>query len=242
MEYMILIGCIIIILILIMLVTNKKEKRIKPIDLEKIEKQESNLEIVLKSLEGCEATERQLTSYEQEQEDTAIISYQELVKAVEEKKKNMSEEDKNIMKNNKALTEEKKVQVITEELEKEYIEAITNQEEFINDTIEYNINSIEKNDLFETINEETPQINNYQENNVLNNYQEQSITSNYQEQNILNNYPEENIIKNEPLTIEVEEPIEKKRFKNSEFISPIFGKDKQDEEFLKELKDFRSNL
>lgn len=43
-----------------------------------------------------------------------------------------------------------------------------------------------------------------------------------------------------------EEPVkeETKKFKNSEFISPIFGKDsnKTNDDFLKELKDFRSNL
>ena len=38
---------------------------------------------------------------------------------------------------------------------------------------------------------------------------------------------------------------EQKKFKNSEFISPVFGKDKPKEsndEFLQSLKDFRSNL
>ena len=50
-------------------------------------------------------------------------------------------------------------------------------------------------------------------------------------------------------TIEVETPVieeqeEPKKFKSSEFISPIFGKDsnKTNDDFLKELKDFRSNL
>ena len=37
---------------------------------------------------------------------------------------------------------------------------------------------------------------------------------------------------------------ESKKFKSSEFISPIFGKDsnRTNDEFLKDLKDFRSNL
>jgi hypothetical protein len=41
--------------------------------------------------------------------------------------------------------------------------------------------------------------------------------------------------------VDTKEP-EKPKFKNSEFISPIFGKAKDNDEFLKELKDFRSNL
>ena len=32
------------------------------------------------------------------------------------------------------------------------------------------------------------------------------------------------------------------KFKNSEFISPIFGKDNNNDKFLKDLKDFRNNL
>ena len=37
---------------------------------------------------------------------------------------------------------------------------------------------------------------------------------------------------------------EPKKFKSSEFISPIFGKDsnRTNDEFLQDLKDFRSNL
>ena len=42
-----------------------------------------------------------------------------------------------------------------------------------------------------------------------------------------------------PVSVAVEE---QPKFKNSEFISPIFGKDSNNDEFLKELKDFRSNL
>lgn len=43
---------------------------------------------------------------------------------------------------------------------------------------------------------------------------------------------------------EIEDKKETKKFKSSEFISPIFGKDgnKNNDDFLKELKDFRSNL
>ena len=41
----------------------------------------------------------------------------------------------------------------------------------------------------------------------------------------------------------VEKPTpETPKFKNSEFISPIFGKDSNNDNFLKELKDFRNNL
>ena len=47
--------------------------------------------------------------------------------------------------------------------------------------------------------------------------------------------------------LEIEEPLvqpEKShpKFKNSEFISPIFGKDNNNDKFLKDLKDFRNNL
>ena len=45
--------------------------------------------------------------------------------------------------------------------------------------------------------------------------------------------------------VNTKEEDEQKKFKNSEFISPVFGKDKPKEsndEFLQSLKDFRSNL
>ena len=65
-------------------------------------------------------------------------------------------------------------------------------------------------------------------------------------QNLLNEVTRviENAKKDSITVPEVEVPTQtvKPKFKNSEFISPIFGKTTNNDEFLKELKDFRSNL
>ncbi len=56
-----------------------------------------------------------------------------------------------------------------------------------------------------------------------------------------------NIEETKEPVLEIEESIEQPekshpKFKNSEFISPIFGKDNNNDKFLKDLKDFRNNL
>lgn len=135
-----------LVVLLFIILILKKEKRVKPIELEEIEKEEpkSDLEDVIAALENNQ-NERPMTTFEQEQEENAIISYQELVAAVQDKKN--------------------KMQI---------------QESPIEEVVEEQVDMIE-------------------------------------------------------------EPVRK--FKNSEVISPIFGKASQtNDDFLKELKDFRRNL
>lgn len=150
--YFYLLIIFIIVLIIILLVT--KPKKVKPIEMtiDDVEKEKTDIERVLESLEENKNS-RPMTTFEEEQEANAIISYQELVAAVKAKKEIMSSVD-NTPSN-----------VVVEAME--------------------------------TVEEEVEQ-------------------------------PKEEV----------------KKFKNSEFISPIFGKDsnKTNDEFLKELKDFRSNL
>ena len=127
----------------------KKEKNIPNIEIS----EKTEIEKVVEALENQEVR-RPMTTFEEEQEANAIISYQELVQAVNAKKSQMEKETK----------EEK-----------------------------------------------------------------------------------ENIVKEPVLENNLEVEIDKesdKKFKNSEFISPIFGKDsnKTNEDFLNNLKDFRSNL
>ena len=115
------------------------------------EQPKSDLEDVIAALESNQ-NERPMTTFEQEQEENAIISYQELVAAVQDKKAKMQMTEPNY-------------ETVIEPLEKEPIE--------------------------------------------------------------------------EP--VKEEQPVRK--FKNSEFISPVFGKDtKTNDDFLKELKDFRRSL
>ena len=138
----------IVLLIVILIVT--KPKKVKPIDItiDDVKDEKTDIEKVIESLEENQNS-RPMTTFEEEQEANAIISYQELVEAVRLKKELMGEKE-----------------------------------------------------------DAKPQIN-----------------------------------------IEVQEEVmktkeESKKFKSSEFISPIFGKDsnRTNDEFLKDLKDFRSNL
>ena len=145
-----------LILLIIFLLIILKPKKVKPIEktIDDVKEEKSEIEKVIEALEENKE-ERVMTTFEEEQEANAIISYQELVKAVQEKK-------------------------------------MQNQE---------NIKPVEP--IKENV--EIPQ---------------------------------------ELLNIETEEPQNEKenKFKNSEFISPIFGKDSNNDKFLKDLKDFRSNL
>ncbi len=236
MEYIMLAVCVIIVIILIILVASLKEKKVKPIDLEKIEEQKSTLEEVLQTLELSETTERQLTSYEQEQEDTAIISYQELVKAVEEKKKGLSPEDMKIINDNQNKTQANHTSLdITEQLE-----TYENEDYHTNLDITEQLEIYEKEDYPEE--KPLPIISeNHNQTIEIQTFEQEDFTPFAYENNSIEITPIEEQEINFQTEIKMQEP-EKKRFKNSEFISPIFGKDKKDEEFLKELKDFRSTL
>ncbi len=137
-NYKYIITLIILTILLIILLILLRPKKVSYILKDEDEKTE--IEKVIEALESNTDT-REMTTFEEEQEASAIISYQELVEAVKEKK---------------ALME------------------VKNEKE----------------------------------------------------------------VKEEVLDIKKEPP----KFKNSEFISPIFGKATNGDDFLKELKDFRSNL
>ena len=164
----------IILLIVILIVT--KPKKVKPIEItiDDVKNEKTDIEKVLESLEENKSS-RPMTTFEEEQEANAIISYQELVEAVRLKKDLMSET-----------------------IKKDEVSKVEN-----NDSLEMLIDNIDSN------------------NEVLN----ENINLKLEE------------IKEQPKE-------EVKKFKSSEFISPIFGKDsnKTNDDFLKELKDFRSNL
>ncbi len=141
----IFIGLLALLLLIVILIIILKPKKVKPIETTIDDEVDSKTDIqqVIAALE--DNTERRpMTTFEEEQEANAIISYQELVQAVNQKKAHL---EKDIPKN----------------LESE-------------------------------------------------------------------------------LPNEIEEEPTQPKFKNSEFISPIFGKDSNNDNFLKELKDFRNNL
>lgn len=152
-------------LILVILLIALKPKKVKPIEItiddEKTEK--TDIERVMEALES-KAASRPMTTFEEEQEANAIISYRELVEAVNAKKAQINLEQKDDTKTT--------VLDIATKLENNKIEEVP--------ALEVSTEAIE----------------------------------------------------------------EEKKFKNSEFISPIFGKDsnKTNEEFLNNLKDFRSSL
>ncbi len=140
-------GFLALAILIIVLLIIFRPKKVKPIDvtIDDVKEEKNDIEKVIEALEANK-NDRPMTTFEEEQEANAIISYQELVKAVNEKKAHMDPKP---------------------------VTAIENSE----------------------------------------------VTN--------------------PVSVAVEE---QPKFKNSEFISPIFGKDSNNDEFLKELKDFRSNL
>ena len=158
---------ILVLLFIIFMVLIFRTKKVKPINMEEIldkKDDKSKIEEVLEALEN-NTNDRPMTTFEQEQEENAIISYQELVKAVQEKKANS----------------EFKSEPLTE-----IIKPIEND-------LEISVNDKSVEDFTEEI-------------------------------------------------LDTIEPV-KPKFKNSEFISPIFGKDTAtSDDFLKELKDLRKNL
>ena len=161
-RYIIAVLVLIIGLFLVMFV-NKKNPR----ETTSLTKEEKNkeLDIVLKAIE--EKPAKKELSFEEEQEENAIISYQELLAAANGQKKEKVED------NNPELA-----------------------------------------DLINQISMESKEIEALEEPEII--------------EDVVNTKEDE-----------------QKKFKNSEFISPVFGKDKPKEsndEFLQSLKDFRSNL
>lgn len=146
------IGLLALLLLIIILIIVLKPKKIKPIearvDDEPKNNEKTEIEQVIEALED-NSEKRPMTTFEEEQEANAIISYQELVQAVNEKK---------------ARLEKDAPKKLDPEVPAELLENVE------------------------------------------------------------------------------EKPEEPPKFKNSEFISPIFGKDSNNDNFLKELKDFRNNL
>ena len=162
-RYIIAVFVLIIGLFLVVFVNKKNSKEIKNLTKEEKNKE---LDIVLKSIE--EKPLKKELSCEEEQEENAIISYQELLAAANGQKKEKVED------NNPELAD--------------LINQISMQSE--------EIETLEEPEIIEDV-------------------------------------------------VNTKEEDEQKKFKNSEFISPVFGKDKPKEsndELLQSLKDFRSNL
>ena len=161
-RYIIAVLVLIISLFLVMFVNKKNPRETKSLTKEEKNKE---LDIVLKAIE--EKPAKKELSFEEEQEENAIISYQELLAAANGQKKEKVED------NNPELA-----------------------------------------DLINQISMESKEIEALEEPEII--------------EDVVNTKEDE-----------------QKKFKNSEFISPVFGKDKPKEsndEFLQSLKDFRSNL
>lgn len=161
-RYIIAVFVLIIGLFLVVFVNKKNSKETKSLTKEEKNKE---LDIVLKAIE--EKPAKKELSFEEEQEENAIISYQELLAAANGQKKEKVED------NNPELA-----------------------------------------DLINQISMESKEIEALEEPEII--------------EDVVNTKEDE-----------------QKKFKNSEFISPVFGKDKPKEsndEFLQSLKDFRSNL
>lgn len=161
-RYIIAVLVLIIGLFLVVFVNKKNSKETKSLTKEEKNKE---LDIVLKAIE--EKPAKKELSFEEEQEENAIISYQELLAAANGQKKEKVED------NNPELA-----------------------------------------DLINQISMESKEIEALEEPEII--------------EDVVNTKEDE-----------------QKKFKNSEFISPVFGKDKPKEsndEFLQSLKDFRSNL
>lgn len=161
-RYIIAVFVLIIGLFLVMFVNKKNPRETKSLTKEEKNKE---LDIVLKAIE--EKPAKKELSFEEEQEENAIISYQELLAAANGQKKEKVED------NNPELA-----------------------------------------DLINQISMESKEIEALEEPEII--------------EDVVNTKEDE-----------------QKKFKNSEFISPVFGKDKPKEsndEFLQSLKDFRSNL
>lgn len=161
-RYIIAVLVLIIGLFLVMFVNKKYPRETKSLTKEEKNKE---LDIVLKAIE--EKPAKKELSFEEEQEENAIISYQELLAAANGQKKEKVED------NNPELA-----------------------------------------DLINQISMESKEIEALEEPEII--------------EDVVNTKEDE-----------------QKKFKNSEFISPVFGKDKPKEsndEFLQSLKDFRSNL
>lgn len=90
--YMLFIAVSIIVILFV-----TKPKKVKPIDVTIDDKKEekSDIEKVLETLENT-SDSRPMTTFEEEQEANAIISYQELVEAVKQKKEAMAVSNKDI--------------------------------------------------------------------------------------------------------------------------------------------------
>ena len=183
-----IISFLIVIIILILLIV-LKPKKVKPIEvtIDDDKEEKSDIEKVIEALEENKEG-RKMTSFEEEQEANAIISYQELVQAVKEKKLQLDSKNSDGLEN-------------------------------VNNTKDQSLNQIlERLDSKESI---TPEP-------------------------IISQITKEEGLTSEPV-LEIEEPNiqpekSQPKFKNSEFISPIFGKDNNNDKFLKDLKDFRNNL
>ena len=161
-RYIIAVLVLIIGLFLVMFINKKNPRETKSLTKEEKNKE---LDIVLKAIE--EKPAKKELSFEEEQEENAIISYQELLAAANGQKKEKVED------NNPELA-----------------------------------------DLINQISMESKEIEALEEPEII--------------EDVVNTKEDE-----------------QKKFKNSEFISPVFGKDKPKEsndEFLQSLKDFRSNL
>lgn len=105
-KLFLLMVALVLLLIIFIILAFVKPKKIKPIMTTKddIKDNKTEIEKVIEALEENENT-RKLTTFEEEQEANAIISYQELVNAVREKKAHINKtEEKPKFKNSEFIS------------------------------------------------------------------------------------------------------------------------------------------
>ena len=80
-------GFLALAILIIVLLIIFRPKKVKPIDvtIDDVKEEKNDIEKVIEALEANK-NDRPMTTFEEEQEANAIISYQELVKAVNEKR------------------------------------------------------------------------------------------------------------------------------------------------------------
>ena len=107
-TYQIFYMLLIIVAIVVVLIVTKP-KKVKPIEttIDDVNVEKSDIEKVLESLESTTES-RPMTTFEEEQEANAIISYQELVEAVKAKKEAIDNKNANVNMEIKEAQEEPK--------------------------------------------------------------------------------------------------------------------------------------
>lgn len=216
--YFIVIGILVLLIVLVVvsMLKDNKKKKVIPVDNKEKELAKLELEKVVKQMEENKDEEIS-TTYEEEQEDNAIISYQELLSKVKgnyEKK----EVDFNSIKNN-----------YINELDFDKTSDISKQ-------MDYSNNNEEVDTLYNPMSKENTKIN--KNDDVILSREQKYVANDYDVRNL---FEDKTVLKVEDNVPDVNIDLPKKdtKFKNSEFISPIHGLKEYDGEYFKQHDDIK---